>query len=160
MLGLTTVLVPAEAQGAVLGTTAVLDASDLIRGEDFGAPLFEETAHRLRVRLHRAQAGRLDEVRAVIESEKPAHVAYDVCLIEPRFRLGFQARLGIDAVVGGPPPAGRLGDEAGGLVLAGESPARLGEAVRIGQTARLGPAAPPRIHEGQGGSSPSAHWSS
>jgi hypothetical protein len=46
-------------------------------------------------------------VRAVIEREKPAHTTYHLCVIEPRMRVGAQARLGIDTIVSqGPPPAG------------------------------------------------------
>ncbi|HEX9668959.1 MAG TPA: phage tail protein [Thermoanaerobaculia bacterium] len=153
VLGFTTVLVPAEAQGAALGSTAILDAGDLIRGEDFGAPLFAETAHRFSVSLYRSQVtapGKLDEVRAVIEREKPAHTAYRICLIEPRLRLGWQARLGIDAVVaGGPGVPTPLGgrEPAAGVVLGGEAAPRLGAAPRIGQTIRLGPATTGKNHE-------------
>jgi phage tail-like protein len=39
-------------------------------------------------------------VRAVIEREKPAHTDATVCPVFPRFRIGVQARVGVDTVVG------------------------------------------------------------
>jgi hypothetical protein len=35
-----------------------------------------------------------------IEAEKPAHVDAQLVLVEPRFRVGVQAMLGLDAVIG------------------------------------------------------------
>ena len=50
--------------------------------------------------------GALEDVRLVIEREKPAHTTYDLCVIQPRLRVGVQARVGVDAIVAqGPPPA-------------------------------------------------------
>jgi phage tail-like protein len=106
-LGLSTMLAPAHAQGAVLGVTATLDQSHLIAEDDYGAPLFEDVAFRFCVQIYRAELTRpdaLDQVRAVIEREKPAHTDYHLCVLEPRMRVGFQARLGIDTIVGGEPP--------------------------------------------------------
>lgn len=144
ILGFSTFLVSSEAQGAVVGTSAVLDGSHLIRQEQFGAPLFEDTAHQFSVSVYRSQVcdpGKLEEVRAIIEREKPAHTLYELCLIEPRLRVGYQARVGIDTVVGGGPPApSRLGERGsrGGMVLAGEPTGRIGDSSRLGQTTRLG----------------------
>lgn len=146
ILGFTTALAPAEPQGAVLGTSAVFDQSHLITAQELGTPLFEETAHRFTVGIYDFQAHEpetLRRVRAVVESEKPAHTTYQLCVIGPRLRVGFQARIGVDTVVGGggPPSPSRLGEpESGGagVTLAGELPARLGEGSRIGRTARLG----------------------
>ncbi len=138
VLGCTTVLVPSEAEGAVLGTTAILDRADLIRQENYGAPLFEETAYRFSVELYPGQIGcddGLDEIRALIEQEKPAHTDYHLCLIEPRLRVGFQARLGVDTLLGGgaatPTALGKAGD---GLTLDGTPPAGLGQGAEVGTT--------------------------
>ncbi|MEE9128633.1 MAG: phage tail protein [Phycisphaerales bacterium] len=140
ILGLTTVLVSVEAQGAVLGTSAVLDGSRLIEQEDFGAPLFEETAHQFSVSLYRSQvcdSSKLDEVRAIIDREKPAHTHYELCLIEPLLSVGFQARVGIDTVVPGCPPSpSGLGERH--TVLAGEPAGRIDRHSRLGRTTRLG----------------------
>ena len=144
ILGFTTMLAPAEAQGAVVGTTAVLDQSHLITGEELGAPLFTDVAHQFSVLTYRGELKcqeTLAKVRAVIEREKPAHTLYHLCIVEPRMRVGFQARVGIDTVVAGPPPAVELGEAPGFgpyLALGGRPPARLGDQSRVGLTARIG----------------------
>jgi phage tail-like protein len=144
ILGVSTMLVSAEAQGAVVGTTATLDASHLITTEEFGAPLFEDVAHQFSVQVYRGQmrcAETLPQVRAVIEREKPAHTAYHLCIVEPRMRVGFQARIGIDAVIAGPPMASKLGEETilnTEAALGGQPSGRIGERSRIGQTTRVG----------------------
>jgi hypothetical protein len=94
-------LAPAHPQGAVLGSTATLDQSHLITNEEFGAPLFEDVAHQFSVQVYRSQLQceqTLPKVHAVIEAEKPAHTSYHLCIIEPRLRVDFQARLGIDKI--------------------------------------------------------------
>lgn len=143
ILGVTTMLAPAEAQGAVVGTTAILDHSHLITDEEFGVPLFEDVAHQFSVQVYRGQlrcAETLPQVRAVIEREKPAHTAYHLCIIEPRLRVGFQARVGIDTVVAGPPAAMKLGEEivlGGDAALGGQPAGRIGEQSRVGLTTRI-----------------------
>ena len=110
LLGFSTMLAPGALQGAVIGTSATVDRSHLTGGDDFGAALFEDVAHRFCVQVYCAELtrpGALDVVRAVLDREKPAHTTYDLCVIEPRFRVGVQARVGIDAIVAaGPPPVG------------------------------------------------------
>ena len=149
-LGFDAVLAPAPAYGAVLASTATLEHSHLLDPADGGTPLFGDVAHRFCVQVHAAQAatpGALDALTATLAREAPAHAAYHVCVLPPRMRVGLQARLGIDAVVGGPTPdlnlpaAGvtpmsTLGVDA---VLA-DRPRRsnrLGEGARVGGT--LGP---------------------
>jgi phage tail-like protein len=144
VLGWTTMLAPAQPQGAVVGTTAVLDQSQLITDEDFGSPLFTDVAYQFSVGVYRSQvmgSGALDKVRAVIEQEKPAHTAYQVCVIDPRFQIGLQSRLGIDTVVAGRPRSLALGtDRSLGVdsVLAGPAPSLLGMESQLGVTTRLG----------------------
>jgi hypothetical protein len=73
----------------------------------------------------------------VIEREKPAHTMSHLCVIEAgSLQVGFQARLGIDTVLGGEIRPTAAGVEAGPLVLAGQPPGRLGEA-RVGSTTWL-----------------------
>jgi phage tail-like protein len=148
-LGFTTVLVPAEAQGAVVGTSAILDRSDLITDDEFGAPVFQEVAHQLTVQVYaghvRCERTR-ENIRALVEREKPAHIAHHLCVIRPRLRVGFQARLGIDTLVGSSEPsADALGVDprAGGLRLGGALPGRLGERSVLGESTRLGLGARP-----------------
>jgi len=139
ILGFNTVLPSSEPQGAVLGTTATLDRSQLITQDEFGTPLFEGAAYRFFVRLYPGDlhcAGKLDEVRAIIEREKPAHTLYDLCVIESGLRVGYQASLGIDTLLGGgPAEPGPLG--GGALVLGGQPRARLGMDSRVGTGAQL-----------------------
>jgi len=141
-LGLSTRLAPAAAQGAVAGTTAVLDRSHLTEEEDVGEPLFTHTAYQFSVVLPRSQASApatLRQVRELIEREKPAHTTFEICLVEPGLRIGYQALLGVDTLLGGgPPPATRLSEPAArGLVLGGEPAGRIGSG-RVGESTRLG----------------------
>lgn len=144
VLGLTTVLAAAEPQGAILGSTAVVDGSHLISGDEFGAPLFESVAHRFSVRVYRGAAfspERLRAVRELVDRERPVHTVGRVGVVEPRFAIGLQATIGVDAIVGGEPPATRLDDGAvlsEAFVLGGEPPGRVGERARIGVTTVLG----------------------
>jgi phage tail-like protein len=111
-LGFTTMLAPAHPQGAVVGTSATLGQSHLTRGNDFGAVLFEDVAHRFCVQVYCAELtrpGALEDVQAVIEREKPAHTTYHLCVIEPHMRVGLQAHVGIDAIVAQGPPAAQTG---------------------------------------------------
>jgi phage tail-like protein len=141
LLGFTTMLVAAEAQGAVVGTTAALDQSHLIRQEKFGAPLFDDVAHRFSVRLYRGGSFGVETgetARAVLDREKPAHTDYHLCVVEPNLRIGFQSRVGIDTIVAGPVQPTSLGLAEAGLVLGGEPAGRIGQRSSIGQTTRLG----------------------
>jgi phage tail-like protein len=70
--------------------------------------LFHEYAHRFRVFIPSSWLRSADDKRMVLralESEKPAHTSYELCLVEPRFRVGVQSTVGIDTVVGGYPTA-------------------------------------------------------
>jgi phage tail-like protein len=139
VLGWTTMLAPAEAQGAVVGTTAVLDQSHLILGEEAGLPLWRDIAHQFSVYVYQGQvhcADKRAEVERIIDRGKPAHTVHHLCVVEPKMRVGFQARLGIDTVVAGVSPT-PLGEADGGLVLGGEPAGRLGRGSRVGHTTRL-----------------------
>jgi phage tail-like protein len=142
VLGFTTMLAPAEAQGAVVGTTALMDRSNLTERDDDGTPLFGDLAHRFCVGVYAAdlrQAGARDTLVRVLDRERPAHTAYHLCVVEPRLRVGYQARVGVDTIVAGGPGAGegrlqrRLGFET---QLAGAPPHP--PAGTIGDTARIG----------------------
>ena len=117
-----------------------------LAAEDFGAPLFADTAHLFTVRLQARdarRAGVLDAVRAVLDAEKPAHTDYHLCVVEPTFVVGRQARVGVDAVVPHTPAAGRY-DEAAlgrdarlGAARAHADTLRVEENLRIGANAIL-----------------------
>jgi phage tail-like protein len=144
VLGYTTMLAPAQAQGAVVGTSAVLDQSHLIPAADFGVPLFGDVAFRFTVLVFEGQincATAADRVRAIIEREKPAHTAYHLCVLKPRMRVGFQARVGIDTIVSGPPSSMRLGETAdlgGETALGGQPAGRMGAEMHVGVTTLVG----------------------
>jgi len=142
ILGVTSMLAPGHPQGAVLGATATLDNSNLLTNEEFGAPLFAELAHRFTVLVYQSQlncAETLPKIRAAIEREKPAHTVYHLCTIQPRMRVGFQARVGIDSVVGGLPSQASLGiATVGEEVLGGEPQGFAGPHTRVGIDTRVG----------------------
>lgn len=143
ILGWTTMLPPAQPQGAVVGTSADLDRSHLITEADFGAPLFSDVAYQFRVEVYRSQvmaADALPKIHAILDREKPAHTLYRLCIIDPLFRVGFQGRVGIDTIVGGPPRSLTLGTgQALGteMALAGAPLSRLGDETRVGASVRL-----------------------
>ncbi len=143
VLGWTTMLPPAQPAGAVVGTTADLDQSHLITDEDFGSPLFTAYAYQFRVQAYRSQAGSpeaLAKIRSILDSEKPAHTTYELCVIEPAFRIGFQSSVGIDTVVDGPPRELMLGTDqvlGVGTALGGTPANRVGEETRLGVSTRL-----------------------
>jgi len=144
VLGWTTMLAPAQPQGAVVGTSADLDQSDLISDEDFGSPLFTDVAFQFAVWVYRSQVicpDAMARIRAIVDQEKPVHTAYHVCVVDPLFRVGFQSRVGIDTLVGGPPRSLALGTgQALGpdAALGGPPPSLLGADSRLGVTTRLG----------------------
>lgn len=120
-LGFTTVLAPAQLAGAVLGSTSTLDRSNLTSGDEPGALLFDDVAHRFCVQVYCVdlrRPGALAAAREVIEREKPAHTDYHLCVIEPRFRVGAQARVGIDAIVADGAPQAQFELRLGTATLA------------------------------------------
>jgi phage tail-like protein len=110
-VGATTVVAPANSQGAVLGTTAILGGSDVIAPEQMGVPVFADIVNRFCVQVYAAQVedpSILGAINQVVARQAPAHTLAHVCLIQPAMRVGHQARLGIDTIVGGPTPDMRL----------------------------------------------------
>jgi phage tail-like protein len=70
--------------------------------------LFHEFAHRFRVFVPSAWIKTdADErmLRRALDDEKPAHTRYDLCLVEPRFRVGLQSTVGLDTIIGDYPVA-------------------------------------------------------
>jgi phage tail-like protein len=119
-LGFDSMLAFEPPDGAVLGESAVVDGSHMMGAAAPAMPLFSDLAHRFCVRVHcgELRPGALEAARMVIEREKPAHTEAHLCVVQPRLRVGVQARVGIDAVVGASPRA-RLGEPLGAAVLAG-----------------------------------------
>jgi hypothetical protein len=88
-------------------------------GAVLGPALFEDVAHRFCVSVYCAELtspDALTTVQQVLDREKPAHTTYELCVIGPTMRVGVQARVGMDAIVG----------------RAGDPPAAIGQALRSG----------------------------
>lgn len=137
VLGDSTVLAVVEPQGAVLGSTAVLDGSTLSPQEEYARALFADVAYQFTVRLYRGASfsdQALSDASALVARNAPAHTAYHVCVVEPSMRVGVQSRVGIDAIVGDPAADGQAFDATarGGLLLGGEEPSRLGRGSELG----------------------------
>jgi phage tail-like protein len=90
-----------------------------------------------------ADPARVEETRkrvaAVVEREKPAHTQATFCPVFPRFRVGVQATVGVDSVVGGLSPLllNRLATLGYDTVLAGSAVER--------QVQKLGTSPRPRV---------------
>ena len=83
--------------GAQLGATQLLTMQDPERDP------FHVYAHRITVYVPApcvARPEQLAALREFIDAEKPAHVQAELVAVHPRFRIGVQATLGLDAVVG------------------------------------------------------------
>jgi hypothetical protein len=90
----------------VVGGSAPQAASELGQG------LFAETAHRFTVLLPAAALPGSEQRRLLLETleaEKPAHTGFHLCFSEARLSVGCQFRLGVDAIVAGPPDPLTLG---------------------------------------------------
>ena len=112
-----------------LGVYSTEGEAALVSVGDPERDVFTEYAHKFRVYVPAAWVrSEADErmIRRALDAEKPAHTQYELCLIEPRFRLGAQSTIGLDTVIGAAPslrlgcascssdapslpPAGRLG---------------------------------------------------
>jgi hypothetical protein len=103
-------LAPAAPDGTILGRDTLGHAA---LGDPDGPPLTlaADLAHHFVVRGYAADladpAARA-AVAGAVRRAAPAHATYSVQVIEPRLRVGVQARLGIDAVVAAGHPADPL----------------------------------------------------
>lgn len=80
-------------------------------------------------------------IERLVRAERPAHVAYDIHYVEPRFRIGVQSMIGFDTAIGRYPDANtRLGEAQLGraTMLGGDrTSVTVGKQSRIGSTTRL-----------------------
>jgi phage tail-like protein len=87
----------------------------LVSTGDPQGDLFHEFAHQFRVFLPSVWLRTADDermLRRALDTEKPAHTRYDLCLVEPRLRVGVQSTIGVDTILGEIPKA-RLACQAG-----------------------------------------------
>jgi phage tail-like protein len=118
----------------LIGQT-VVGQSQPLAAKEYGAPLFNEMAHLFTASVPAATfptPSTREQLRSVIEQEKPAHTDYHLCFVDARMRVGFQARIGIDSIVAGPPAPLSLG----GTILGMES--FLGDDETQGRLGRVG----------------------
>ena len=91
-----------------LDSFATEGEAHLISPGDPDFDLFNEHAHRFEVYVPSSWVRcKEDEnmIRRALDSEKPAHADYRLCLVEPRFRIGIQSTIGLDTIIGGYPSA-------------------------------------------------------
>ena len=98
-----------EAVGRLkLGSFARVGAARLMDAGDPNRDIFEQFAHRFRVYVPATWVRTADDERMLhraLEAEKPAHAAYELELVEPRFLVGIQSTVGMDTVLGDYPLA-------------------------------------------------------
>ena len=124
---------------------AVVGESGPLAASEFGTGLFADYAHFFTVLTPAGScrdAAHRAELREAIDAEKPAHTDYHLCFVEARMRVGFQARLGIDAIVANGPPPLRLDgtrlDHDSYLDDAAPGGARVATRGRLGQDTIVG----------------------
>jgi len=103
-LGFDTALPRTSVDGLIVDESAI--GATTLTEDGWGWSLFEPTAHRFTVLVPAASArGESSRrfMRDVIEQQKPAHTDFHLCFIEPNLRIGIQSRLGVDAIISGPP---------------------------------------------------------
>ncbi len=74
----------------------------------------------------------------LVRAERPAHVAFQIIYVQPRFRVGVQSMIGFDTAIGRYPDANtKLGEARLGRasVLGGDGP---GDSMTVGKRARIG----------------------
>ena len=129
---------------SILNVTAETDRTQLKGCTDPSLDPWALHAHRMTVflpgRLGRSPARKAMAERLIAQSI-PAHVEAAIEFVEPRFRVGVQASIGFDSVIGRWPAGVTLGSGAlgRGMVLEGapESGANRSGAIRLGHDSRL-----------------------
>jgi phage tail-like protein len=126
--------------GSRIGGSQLVGSTDPLRDP------FHVSAHRFQVYLPAAGCAGEEDLRRlaerVVELAKPAHTEGRVLLVKPRMRVGVQAYLGVDSVVGAYPTqtqegVGRLGSDT---VLGASTASPAHPSLRVGRTTRVGTA--------------------
>lgn len=123
-----------------LGSNAQVGGTKLITSQDPFRDPFHVYAHQFSVFVPAAYQDSPTRRRALenlIQSNKPAHTLGKVVYVEPRFRIGVQSMIGLDAVVGCYPEGIAVGETPlGQASVLGGAPD--GPGVRVGRRARVG----------------------
>lgn len=127
-----------SSEGEQLVGRAVVGEAGPLAAHQIGLPLFASEAYRFCVVVDGyrvASPATLRELCRIVDREKPAHTDYRVQVVMPELRIGLQATVGVDAIVGGPLPAWQLDrarlDEHARLMPPDGAP-RVGEALLDG----------------------------
>jgi len=146
-LGADTMLASAHADGAIVGSTSTLGQAHLNTDPEYGAPLFEDVAHRFCVSAYAVDmqdAAKAARVREVLDREKPAHTTYELSTIDALMRVGVQSQIGIDTIVGevtgelAPGAEGSLGYDSILPPLPNDAPAMIGKTTSLGRSLTVG----------------------
>jgi hypothetical protein len=130
---------PDEVGRFQLGVSSRLDEGRLVPAGKPELDAFAARAHRFRVVLPAAWVDTPDKVAAVrraIEEEAPAHTAFTLDLVRPGVRVGVQSTVGVDTILGGPPPG--LGPDGPRLGADQLPPAARAAEARLDAGLRLG----------------------
>lgn len=131
----------AKQEALVVIGDAVVGESGPLASSDLGEPLFSDTAHHFSVLVYASKVREKQQrmvLKEVIDNEKPAHTDCHVCFIEPKMRVGFQARIGVDSIIAGPPEpmtldATILGlDSHMGIIKGKDDMSRTGQKAHLG----------------------------
>jgi phage tail-like protein len=126
-----------------LNETAQVGGTQLVGTPDPVRDPFHFYAHKFSVFIPAAcvrGADRRASVERLINLAKPAHTVHQLELVEPRFRIGFQAAIGFDAVVGRYPEGFTLNQQKLGrdTVLAHSAEKKGPPSLQIGTQSRIG----------------------
>ena len=90
-----------------LGVFATEGEVELVSTGDPERDIFHHFAHRFRVYVPAAWVRTAEHeslLRRAIETEMPAHVSYELCLIDAGVQVGSQSIVGLNMIIGDPPP--------------------------------------------------------
>ncbi|MEO1058357.1 MAG: phage tail protein, partial [Actinomycetota bacterium] len=129
--------------GFRVGGSVGRPGDDFLDPSDDAATSFTSHAHRFTVLIPRPLTAEEElAVRHILDTERPAHTAYELCTVDAGMRIGRGLHLGLSSVVG---PTGsfaptvtdrtRVGLDA---LVGGRASGIAVEASRLGQTARIG----------------------
>ena len=126
-------LAPLDPMGMVVPDHAVVGEAGPLAEHQLGLPLYAQEAYRFCVVVdgYRAADPRtVQEITRIVEREKPAHTDWRLEPVAPELRVGLQARIGIDTIVGGDPPPLTLGQAR----LSANAQLPPPDAARVGET--------------------------
>ncbi len=90
-----------------LGVFATEGEVELVSTGDPERDIFHHFAHRFRVYVPAAWVRTAEHeslLRRAIETEMPAHVSYELCLIDAGVQVGSRSIVGLNMIIGDPPP--------------------------------------------------------